>query len=154
MSSLELRSGLALNTFSHTAMKLARRIAVMGMVCLFILAANGSLFAAQCGGLPKGWHAATDSADRVEFSLSDVRLPSSPSAPRPAPCRCIGSSCSPAVPSPAPDQRVTTGSVSDGILVQTASLGRSPSPVEFPNAVTASLRFEVVLGVFRPPCGV
>ena len=135
-------------------MKLARRIAALGTVYLLVLASNGSLFAAQCGGLPRGWHAATDSADRIEFSVSDVRASKSPSVPQPKPCQCTGASCSPAAPSPAPDQRVISGRVSEGILVRTPNLGRSPSPIEFLDGVVASFRYEVVLSVFRPPRGI
>ena len=149
-----LRSEYEVPSLSPIAMKFARRLAVWGAVCLLVLASGGSVFAAQCGGFPKGWHTSSGPANTVDFSVSGSKLPNAPAHPLPAPCQCRGLSCSPAAPVQAPDQRVVTGQMNDGILVRTIGFQRSPSDVEFPDAVTALLRYEVVLGVLRPPCGV
>lgn len=138
----------------HMPMRFVRRMAVPGMVCLLILATHSGAFAAQCGGLPKGWKPAQP---QVDTTLSNwVSLPESerPAVPTPKPCQCRGASCHPAAPSPAPERGVVLSLQIDAKLDRL--MCREPVRVspEFPAAVNSMLRFEVVLGVFRPPCGV
>ena len=141
-----------MNAFPRTTTNIVHRMAVSGIVFLFIIASSSHLHAAQCGGFPKGWLPANApvTAERLMVPLGGE---SAPVVPR-APCKCTGTSCSPAAPTPGPDHRL--GSVSsrdaDWGPVQIPLLRISQS--EFPDTVVAGLRYEVVLGILRPPCGV
>lgn len=139
---------------SQMTINFVRRLAVLGVVFLLGLSANSGLFAAQCGGLPKGWKPAEIQAVTTDSDVTDIGNSQRPTAPAPAPCKCTGASCSPAAPSPAPERGVVS------VVQVEAILGRSPivksvrATSEFSNAVNSTLRYEVVLGVFRPPCGI
>ena len=136
----------------RTTTNIVHRLAVSGIVFLLMIASSSHIDAAQCGGLPKGWLPA-NSPVTAERIVIPIGLESAPDSPR-APCKCTGTSCSPAAPTPGPDHRL--GSVSS----RDADLGPVRIPLlrmrqsEFPDTVVAELRYEVVLGILRPPCGV
>ena len=136
-----------MNFLSPHAINFACRFAVLGTVFLLGLASNNTVFAAQCGGFPKGWQPAEASRGSDAFHISDNLSPRDRAPNSPVPCKCQGASCSPAAPMPVPDQRLVLGSGQDGMLLRMMSFPLSPSRGEFPTAVTASLRYEVVLGV-------
>ena len=128
-------------------------MAVSGIVFLFIIASSSHLHAAQCGGLPKGWLPSHLSVklDRITFPIGGVSVPAVP--PR-APCKCTGTSCSPAAPTPAPDHRVSGENCHDADLEPTRNFPPLTNQSEFPDATDVGLRYEVVLSILRPPCGV
>ena len=138
----------------HITMRFVHRMAVMGVVCLLVLAVQSGAFAAQCGGLPKGWKPAQTQADSTLSNWVSLAESERPTAPTPMPCQCRGASCLPASPAPAPERGVVLSLQIDAMLDR--SMCREPVRVspEFPAAVNSMLRYEVVLGVFRPPCGV
>ena len=131
-------------------MNFVRRLAVSGTVFLLVLAAHSGVFAAQCGGLPKGWKPAEMQASSTPADA----VPQQPASPVPAPCQCRGASCHPAAPSPAPERGVVSSVSIEAILDRTPSLKPVRSASGFPATVNSMLRYEVVLGLFRPPCGV
>ena len=149
-----LRSEFRLNPSLHTTMNFVRRLAVSGMVFLLGLAANSGVFAAQCGGLPKGWKPAETQASSTPVDVMNFAGAERPASPAPAPCQCRGASCHPAAPAPAPERGVVLSVSIDAMLDR--SMCREPVRIspEFPATVNSMLRYEVVLGVFRPPCGV
>lgn len=131
-----------------TAVKNGGRFSVGLALFLFVIGMGSDLFAAQCGGLPKGWHSPDgDVARTLKLPVSESPLPSPP-----RPCRCTGASCSPVAPLPVPDQRVVTGTPQEALIDEVVRLIAQRSPSVFSDVVSASLRYEVVLGVFRPPC--
>ena len=134
-------------------MNFVRRLAVSGTVFLMLLVAQSGVFAAQCGGLPKGWKPAEMQAGHTLADAMSLASPQRPAAPAPTPCQCFGASCHPAAPSPAPERGVVSVQI-EAILDRTPSLKTVRSASKFPAAVNSMLRYEVVLGVFRPPCGV
>lgn len=149
-----------MSQFAFPVTNVVRRIAVPGMVFLLVLAANSGLFAAQCGGFPKGWKPAevkSESAHaetaHTETPLSRLTKTSDHWGPVPSSCRCEGSKCSPAAPARIPDQRVLTGVQYDAVYEAQAGADRPVLSPEFPASVNSQIRYEVVLGVFRPPCG-
>ena len=135
------------------AMRIANRIAVLGVLLIGFVFSDSSLFAAQCGGLPKNWH-------RIETAARDLSTTAETSDPKPLglpslpnrPCHCTGLGCSPIVPPTLPDHRVISGSAHDAILGFGVRLRTVSDSMEFPDAVIASYRYEVVLGKWRPPC--
>ena len=135
-------------------MNFVRRLAVSAGVFLLVLVAHSGVFAAQCGGLPKGWKPAEMQADSAAVDVTDLGSSPQPTTPAPAPCRCSGASCHPAAPSPAPERGVVASASIEAILDRSPSLKPVRSVSEFPAAVNSMLRYEVVLGLFRPPCGV
>ena len=149
-----LRSESRLNSTSSLTTCFVRRIAVSGMVLLLVLAANTGALAAQCGGFPKGWKSAETQAVSSLSDVLNVAGSERPTAPSPVPCKCIGASCHPAAPSPAPE-RGGVSTVQIRAILDHAPLVKSDRSVpEFPQTVNSMLRYEVVLGVLRPPCGV
>lgn len=141
-----------MHTLPRTSTNIVYRMAVSGIVFLLMIASSSHIHAAQCGGLPKGWLPANAEIpeERIVIPLGHE---SAPDVPR-DPCKCTGTSCSPAAPTPGPDHRL--GSVSS----RDADLGPVRIPLlrmrqsEYPDTVVAGLRHEVVLGILRPPCGV
>lgn len=134
----------------QTGVKNGCRFSVGLALFLFVVGIGSDLFAAQCGGLPKGWHSPdADVAGALKLSSPDSETPL---PQKPLPCRCTGASCSPVAPLPIPDQRVVTGLPQEALVNVVDRLVGQKSPSEFSDAVWASLRYEVVLGVFRPPC--
>ena len=131
-----------------------RRIAVSGMVFVLALAANSGAFAAHCGGFPKGWKPAESQAVSTLSHVLSLTGSERPTAPSPAPCQCTGASCSPAAPSPAPERGVVTTIQLRAILDLSPLVKSDRSVPEFPQTVYSTLRYEVVFGVLRPPCGV
>lgn len=127
-------------------------MAVSGIVLLFMIASSSQIHAAQCGGLPKGWLPTITEipAERMVIPLGGE---SAPDAPR-APCKCTGTSCSPAAPTPGPDHRVSGGISRDADFVQTRDFPLFMNQSEYPDATDVGLRYEVVWGFLRPPCGV
>ncbi len=141
-----------MHALPRTTTSIVHRMAVSGIVFLFVIAFSSYTHAAQCGGLPKGWLPANSEipAERIVIPIGHE---STPDVPR-KPCKCTGTSCSPAAPTPGPDHRL--GSVSS----RDADLGPVRIPLlrmrqsEYPDTVVSGLRYEDVLGIFRPPCGV
>ncbi len=149
-----LHSESRLNHTSSLTTCFVRRIAVSGMVLLLVLVANTGAFAAQCGGFPKGWKSAeTQSASTLSHVLS-LAGSEQPTAPSPAPCKCTGASCSPAAPSPAPERGAVPTVQIRSILDHAPLVKADRSVSEFPQTVHSTLRYDVVFGVLRPPCGV
>lgn len=137
------------------------RSAVWGIVFAFILATQSSLFAAQCGGLPKDWKANPVPLAGPPTPLLNAPVygvfPSQPRMPDPerrVPCRCTGTSCSPAAPTPVPDQRVMSGQSQEASVERFAQMRQPPSVLVYSQDVQGVRRYEVVLGLLRPPCGV
>ena len=129
-------------------------MAVSGMVFLLVLAANTGAFAAHCGGFPKGWKSAETQSDNTLSDVVSLVGSEQPTAPSPVPCKCIGASCHPAAPSPAPERGVVSQVQIRAILDRTPLVKSDRSAPEFPQTVNSMLRYEVVFGVLRPPCGV
>lgn len=149
-----------MSQFTSPVTNVVRRIAVPGIVFLLVLAANSGVFAAQCGGFPKGWKPSEVKSESAHADLADTKTPlnqlaktSNHRAPAPASCRCEGSKCAPAAPAPLPDQRVLTGVQYDAVYEAQTGADRAALSPEFPASVNSQIRYEVVLGVFRPPCG-
>ncbi len=149
-----LHSEPRLNPTSPLTTCFVRRIAVPGMVFLLVLAANSGAFAAHCGGFPKGWKSAETQAANTLSDVLNVAGSERPTAPSPAPCKCVGASCHPAAPSPAPE-RGGVSTVQIRAILDHPPLVKSDRAVsEFPETVNSTLRYQVVFGVLRPPCGV
>lgn len=145
-----------MNRFTSPVTNVVRRIAVPGIVFLLVLAANSGLFAAQCGGFPKGWKPAggpTETAQKLaETPVDQLAKTTLPAAPARS-CHCEGSKCAPAAPPSAPDQRVTSSVSMDAHFLATSGADRAVVSPEFPASVNSQIRYEVVLGLLRPPCG-
>ena len=154
MDARPLRSEFPLNPLPRQTMNFVRRIAVSGAVFLWVLAIHSGVFAAQCGGLPKGWKPAESQVGNSSAEVLHLGQSDRPAAPMPAPCQCTGASCQPAAPSPAPERGVVWSVSADAFLDRPTRLKSVRSASEFPASVNSTLRYEVVLGVFRPPCGV
>lgn len=139
-----------MHTSPRTMTNIVHRMAVSGIVFLFIIVFSTPIHAAHCGGFPKGWLPAN-----AEIPTERIVIPighqSAPDVPR-APCKCTGNSCSPATPTPAPDHRVSGESSRDADWAQSRFFPRNIKQFEYPDATDVGLRYEVVLGILRPPC--
>ena len=145
-----------MNRFTSPVTNVVRRIAVPGIVFFLVLAANSGLFAAQCGGFPKGWKPAgveSETAQALtETPVERLSKSTAPAAPARS-CHCEGSKCAPAAPPSAPDQRVASSVSTDAHFVGASAADCTVMSPEFPAAVNSKIRYEVVLGLLRPPCG-
>lgn len=145
-----------MNRFTSPVTNVVRRVAVPGIVFLLVLAANSGLFAAQCGGFPKGWKPVGFENETVqlltETPVERLSKPTTPAAPARS-CHCEGSKCAPAAPPSAPDRSVTWSVSTDAHFVGASAADRAVVSPEFPAAVNSQIRYEVVLGLLRPPCG-
>ena len=141
-----------MHTLPRTMTIIVHRIAVLGIVFLLTIAFSSHIHASQCGGFPKGWLPANELAtsDPIVIPLDGE---SAPDVPR-APCKCTGTSCSPAAPTPAPDHRVSGGSSRDADGEQSRDFPLLLNQTEYSDATNVGLRYEVILGILRPPCDV
>ena len=142
-----------MNAFPRTSTNIVHRIAVSGIVLLLMITSSSQIHAAQCGGLPKGWLSANSEipTDRIVIPIGHE---SAPDVPPRAPCKCTGTSCSPAAPTPGPDHRVSGAGFRDADLGQTREFPLLINQSESPDCTDVGLRYVVVFGIFRPPCGV
>lgn len=150
-----------MNPIPRAMTNIVHRSAVRAIVIALVLAAHAPLFAAQCGGLPKGWRPERATLPSPVIPVLNVSvpddLPALPSGPIPerhVPCRCTGASCSPAAPSPVPDQRVVSGRSTEASVERFAAMWKAPSVSHNFEDVESVLRYAVVFTFWRPPCDV